>query len=309
MEDIPGGASLLAARDRAVAAVVHAYGRGMLDDDSCAELLTEVQTATDVQALDGIARELARGAAAPRALDLADLGRALSAFGSGGAPDVVAGRPVPGPPSPGAEAGAPPGATEVGVPPGATEAGVPPDDGTTRAVPGPAGGAPEPLVPGAPSDPLSHPVGGTAAGERSAVPPGSAVLPGAAGPPGSAVLPGTAVRPGTASGRAGLAAGPRLAAGPDVNVTGLPIAPRPGPVVAGRPLDAVDLALAARAAQQRRARRTDPRLVSLAIVVAMLVVLLVLGVVLIGAVHPAPGAGSGSAGSPAVGAPLAVPGA
>lgn len=90
MEDISSGTSLLAARDRAVAAVVHAYGRGSLDDASCDELLREVQTARDVATLDAIASRLAVGVALPVQLDLAELDRGLS-HGSG----PLRGRPDP----------------------------------------------------------------------------------------------------------------------------------------------------------------------------------------------------------------------
>lgn len=147
MEHLDGGAQLVAARDRAVAAVVHAFGRGRLDDDTCARLLDEVQAAGDVAALDDVLRQL----------------------------------------------------------------------------------------------------GGTALPGTRPLTSGDLVADGAGG---GAAVPG-----------------------------------RPAPGAATRCLDAVDLALAARAGRQRAGRPRDPRLVSLVVVVVVLVVLVVLGVVLVSAVR------------------------
>ena len=80
MEHVDGGAQLVAARDRAVAAVVDAFGRGRIGDDDCARLLDEVQAAPDVESLDRVVQRLGpsptgSGAAlrATRALCVGDL--------------------------------------------------------------------------------------------------------------------------------------------------------------------------------------------------------------------------------------------
>lgn len=142
-----GGAQLGAARDRAVAAVVHAFGRGHVDDDTCAQLLDDVQAATDMASLDHVMQR-------------------LGAAGRGGTRPLTTGDMI-----------------------------------------------------------ADHASGGTA------------------------------------------------------------VPTSPAPATATRCLDAVDLALAARAGGQRAGRRSDPRLVSLVVVAVVLVVLAVLGVVLIGAVR------------------------
>lgn len=170
VEYVDGGAHLVAARDRAVAAVVHAFGRGRIGDDDCARLLDEVQVASDLDTLERVVRQLQT---APSA-----------------------------------------------------------GSGTLR-----------------PTRPLSL---------------------GDLAPADIATLP-----------RAARAAGPT------------------------RALDAVDLALAARATERTHSRRADPRLVALVTMVVLLVVLSILGVVLVtavrsdapgrsGALRPPPGAAASS---------------
>lgn len=168
VEHIDGGAHLVAARDRAVAAVVHAFGRGRLDDDACARLLDEVQAAADTETLDQVLRQLGLG-------------------------PVAGTRPM-----------------------------------TDQDLVGEGADGPAPTA------------------------------------------------------RGGAA---------------------PGPAV--RRLDAVDLALAARAGERSDGRRADPRMVALVVMVVVLLVLAVLGVVLVSAVRTdVPGAGSpGAAPAPVAGAP------
>ena len=214
MEHIPGGAPLLAARDRAVAAVVHAYGRSLLDEASCAELLDEIQAAPDVDAVDSAVRRLAQ-CTALRSASMVDLARAMR---------------IP--------ADTPP----LTVPE--------PDELPTRGSP-----------------------------PQASVPPGAF--------------------DGQPPGAMGLDAGWSAAQLPPQLGAGGPIAARRGRAITGpRRLDAVDLALAARAVQGQRASRKDPRLVSLALVVAVLIALLVLGIVLVGAVHGAAPSGPAPSGAP-----------
>ncbi len=214
VEHIPGGAPLLAVRDRAIAAVVHAYGRGLLDEASCAELLDEIQAAPDVDAVDSAVRRLAQ-CTALRSANVVDLARA---------------RRIPADRSP------------VAVPE--------PDERPT-----------------------------------SAAPPQAAIVPGVFdGPP-----------PGTVGLDAWWPA-PQLP--PELGVVGPAAVRRDRAITGSRRLDAVDLALAARAVQGQRASRKDPRLVSLALVVAVLIALLVLGIVLVGAVHGAVPSGPARSGAP-----------
>lgn len=176
-----GGVSVAAARDRAVAAVVHAYGRGAIDDGACAGMLDDLRDADDAQSLDAVVERLTRLLKPSRSG-----GEAVSSMG--GRRDALV-----------AEAAE---AAEVG------QAGQPSE-----------------------------------AGDRAGV------------GVGRPVVPATAERRGAG-----------------------------GTAPALRRLDAVDLALAARA-NAASSRRRDPRLVSLAVVVAVLVVLIVLGLVLLSAVR------------------------
>lgn len=202
--NVPSGARLGAARDRATAAVVRAYGAGRLSDASCARLLDTVQQLQDPVALDRLADTIDR---APAAVTAA--------------------------------------------------VGPRPDGGIATVFPD---------------------------GAASAVPDGGAM----ATSPGGTTLasPGGA---GAASYRAASGALRRAGAGPPM--------PR---------LDAVDLALAARAGAPGRSWSNDRRTASLVAVVAMLVALVVLGVALVLALRSDMTQGSSGTSAP-TGAP-ALPG-
>jgi hypothetical protein len=64
MADVPNEARLLAARDRATAAVVRAYGAGRLSDAACARLLDTVQEVGDANLLDRLAVQVDQAPAA-----------------------------------------------------------------------------------------------------------------------------------------------------------------------------------------------------------------------------------------------------
>jgi hypothetical protein len=58
VDDVRADVRLSAARDRAAAAVVHAYGAGCLSDRACADLLDAVQRLDDPGALDQLAERV-----------------------------------------------------------------------------------------------------------------------------------------------------------------------------------------------------------------------------------------------------------
>jgi len=60
VQSFGGGVPLVAAQDRAVAAVVHAYGRGLIDDAMCASLLDDIDAANEIGQVDEAVQRLNR---------------------------------------------------------------------------------------------------------------------------------------------------------------------------------------------------------------------------------------------------------